>query len=343
MENWNHGLGLWGHPELSNFDDLSVAHLDEFEAHSESVWAFSPSDNNAGPSAAPDSCWTGSGALDVWLRELYQPSLNPDINSLGPGWAQSTSVAPLPNFMDSTVYRTGLPISMVYAPNSPAPSVRSAYMGPSSPAVPTPASEVAPMLPKPTFQGGPVRTVGKRREALGPPYVRKQRRAAQGDSPQLPTPALSPSGTTSSAVSLPVTPVPDSRYMSLPTIDEIPYLPIKQTRSRNMQYDLTEEEIQTILRSTPRAKHTTCPKCGAHMLVVDLDRHLRTHVSSERPKHLCEGVPLWRQPRDGVQRKLWRHPYTGEVYVGGCGNAFKRGDSFERHLETQGCLRPVSG
>ncbi|EPT00164.1 hypothetical protein FOMPIDRAFT_1049995 [Fomitopsis schrenkii] len=286
-------------PLTPNSAPSSIYRLPTFEDGCGGMWAF-PSDNNAGPSAASDSCWTGSGTL-----ELYQPSLNPAINWRDPGWAQNTSVAPLPNFMNSSVYHTGLPIPMAYASVSPAPSVRPAYMGPSTPTVPTPASEIAPMLLKPTLQGGPVRAVGKRREALGPPYVRKQRRAAQGDSPQLPTPALSPSGTTSSAVSLPVTPVPDSRYMSLPTTDEIPYLPIKHTRSRNRQYDLTEEEIQTILRSTPRRKHTTCPKCGTHMLVIDLDRHLRTHDAPTSPH--CG--PVWTTT---ARRRAQRTPYESE-------------------------------
>ena len=212
------------------------------------------------------------------------------------------------------------------------------------PAIPRPTSHNA-NVPTPRQSHtlrGPARTMGKSSMHTNrvAPYAHKQRNVA---SPSLSTPSLSTCATpASSASSLPATPVSEHRVPPVP-LEGIPFLEVKRTKARNQKMDLSEGEIQAILSSVPRDRNTTCPKCGKRMLLVDLERHLRTHVSTDRPAYLCAGVPFWQRPNDGVKREVRRHPYTGELRVGGCGAAFNRKESLKRHLEKNGCkcLKPA--
>lgn len=81
------------------------------------------------------------------------------------------------------------------------------------------------------------------------------------------------------------------------------------------------------------------PRCGYVQLNkrrTELRRHIQEHRVTDG-RWVCRGVLLRDAKKYGITDVSDAAEYGGEVWVGGCWQAFSRGDPLKRHLKTKGC------
>lgn len=75
MGDFDQSLGIWADEGLNNFDDISAARFDGFEAFYDSIWAFPPG-NPSGPSTVPPPYWNDQVHTYVVSHSLHDKLLS---------------------------------------------------------------------------------------------------------------------------------------------------------------------------------------------------------------------------------------------------------------------------